>query len=108
LFGLLKLITYLSCPVAGYFAYTSAISWWWVLAGIAATAAFKFLATPSEITSLTFEESDDVKDELDGPSEFKLDIAKEIIMEFGQVMMKVNYSKNIYDVSELPMEKEIF
>ena len=106
MFELLKLTTYLSCLVAGYFSYTGAISWWWVVVGVSVTVAFKFLAKPSEPPPQIFEKLNDKKEIFDGPSEFKLDIAREIIMEFGQVMMKVNYLEYIYDVSELPMEKE--
>ena len=106
MFGTLKLISYLSCLVAGYFAYTNAISWWWVLASIALTAAFKFLATPSKTTPLTFGQSNDDEDKEDGPSEFDLDNAREIVMKFGQTMMRVNYADKIHDSNELPSDKE--
>jgi hypothetical protein len=107
LFRKLKLITYLFCLVAGYFAYIGAISWWWVLAGIAASALFKYLARPNVPAPLLTEEHDldEAEDDMDGPPVFKMDIAKEIVMEFGQVMMRVNYLEKMYDVSELPLEK---
>jgi hypothetical protein len=106
LFKILKFIFYISSLIACYFAYTDTISWWWVFASIAATTFFQYWAAASKTASLTAVESLGSKDEIDGPTNFELEMAKETVMEFGQAMMKVDHLNKIHDASNLPLEKE--
>jgi hypothetical protein len=106
LFKILKRIFFIISLIACYFSYTGKISWWWVVALIATTAVFRYLATQNKATPLVAEAPHSSKDETDGPSEFKLEVFREDVMQFGQAMMEIDYLNKIHDVSNLPLEKE--
>lgn len=111
--GILKILSYFSYLVVGYFAYDEAISWWWLAACFGAGVLLEHLAKSSVHSHLMKQGYDYYgvegdRSDLGGGTVRRNDIeeAYNIVSRFGAVMEKCQYMTKFYDVKTLPFEKD--
>ena len=113
IFGAVKILSYVSYFVVGYFAYVDEISWWWLAACAGATVLGGHLAKSSAHAHLMKQGYDyfgtsvgtrNPKTELTEGS--AVEGAVDIVSKFGVTLEERDYLTKFYDVKELPFEKD--
>lgn len=113
IFGVVKILSYVSYVVVGYFAYVDEISWWWLAACAGATVLGGHLAKSSAHAHLMKQGYDYFGSSVGGrnlktePTEGSaVESAVDIVSKFGAMLEERDYLTKFYDVRELPIEKD--